>query len=148
MRRRLLKKALSPVIASILLMVLAVAGAMMVYRFFLSTTNTIASNFAYQIVDGKLTSLPTGTTAFYMALKNVGNVEFEVSNVEVSKDGGNWTTVSTGVIGEKAAPGETITIDGVITGLTLNPGDECIVKITVKLPNGDTRVIQEVLRVD
>jgi len=142
------RKGLSPVIASVLLMVLAVAGAMMVYRFFLTTTGTITSNFAYQIVDEKVTSLSSGNAAFYMAIKNVGNIEFEIVSVEVSKDGGNWTSITSSAIGEKVTPGETITIDGVISGLTLSPGDDCIVKVTVKLNNGDTRVIQEVVRVE
>jgi len=142
------KKALSPVVASILLMVLAIAGSIMVYRFFMSTSNVLTTNFSYQVLEGRLITLSNGGAAFYMVIKNVGSEAFTIDTVEVTSDGQIWVQVNSTGLPTRVDPGEVITLDGMIQPGTLifTSGREYIVKITVTTVSGETRIIQEVLR--
>lgn len=142
------RKALSPIVASILLMVLAIAGSIVVYKFFLTTSNVLTSNMSYQILDSRLQKLKSGGAVVYIVLKNVGSESFTIENLELSSDGNSWVQLSTQSIPQKLEPGETTTIEGVVqpSSLTVEYGEDYLARISITTVSGESRIILEVLR--
>ena len=142
------RKALSPVVASILLMVLAIAGSMIVYRFFISASDVLTTSLSYQVIDARLQTFGGGEASFYMSIKNVGSEVFTIESVEMTRDGTSWVQVPVTSLPQQVEPGDTATLDGVIpaNNITFTPGVEYVVRITIRTPDGDVKVIQEVIR--
>ncbi|OYT55436.1 MAG: hypothetical protein B6U76_05985, partial [Desulfurococcales archaeon ex4484_217_2] len=86
------KKALSPIIvspiiATLLLVSISIAGVLVVYRFMNTVATASSTVLSLQTIDKQLKILSDGSAAFYISTKNVGNTELKVIEISV----GNFT---------------------------------------------------------
>ncbi len=146
MGRNILKhrKALSPIIATLLLVSISIAGVLVVYRFMNTVATASSTVLSLQTVDKQLKILSDGSAAFYISAKNVGNTELKVIEVSV----GNFTeTLSTP---EELKSGDTFTYSKVISPrqATFERGYEYPVVIKVITPDGNVKVFQEIVKAE
>lgn len=135
-----LKKAISPIIATLLLVSISIAGVLIVYRF-MSTVITSSSNIVgLQVIDKQLKVFSDGSAAFYISAKNIGSTELTVKEITV----GSYTEQLASPI--RVRPGDTFTYNTLITTASFNVGEEYPVIIKVDLPDGSEKVFQEIIR--
>ncbi len=144
--RKLLKnkKALSPIIATLLLVSISIAGVLVVYRFMNTVASASSTVLSLQTTDKQLKILSDGSAAFYVSAKNVGNTELKVIEVSV----GNFTeTLATP---EEIKSGDTFTYSKVIPSsqATFKRGYEYPIVIKVVTPEGNVKVFQEIVRAE
>ena len=65
-----MRKAISPLIATLILIAITIAGGVVVYRLFYSTSNTLNNTVQLQVVEGSASQ----AAGFAFNLKNTGNV--------------------------------------------------------------------------
>mgnify|MGYP000598431777 CR=1 FL=1 len=139
------KKALSPIIATLLLVSISIAGVLIVYRFMNTVATASSTVLSLQTIDKQLKILSNGSaTAFYISTKNIGNTELKVTGVSV----GNFN--DTFESPEELKPGDTFTYSKVIpsTEATFERGYEYPVIIKVKTPDGSEKVFQEIVKAE
>ena len=102
------KKAISPIIATLLLVSISIAGVLIVYRF-MSTVMTSSSNIVgLQVIDKQLKVFSDGSAAFYISAKNIGSTELTVKEITV----GSYTEQLASPV--KVRPGDTFTYNTLI----------------------------------
>jgi len=138
------KKALSPIIATLLLVSISIAGVLVVYRFMNTVATASSTILSLQTIDKQLKILSDGSAAFYISTKNVGNTELKVIEISV----GNFT--DTFATPEELRSGDTFTYSKVIppTQATFERGYEYPVIIKVKTPDGSVKVFQEIVKAE
>ncbi len=138
------KKALSPIIATLLLVSISIAGVLVVYRFMNTVATASSTVLSLQTIDKQLKILSDGSAAFYISTKNVGNTELKVIEISV----GNFT--DTFATPEELRSGDTFTYSKVIppTQATFKRGYEYPVIIKVKTPDGSIKVFQEIVKAE
>jgi len=138
------KKALSPIIATLLLVSISIAGVLVVYRFMNTVATASSTVLSLQTIDKQLKILSDGSAAFYISTKNVGNTELKVIEISV----GNFT--DTFATPEELRSGDTFTYSKVIppTQATFERGYEYPVIIKVKTPDGSVKVFQEIVKAE
>ena len=134
------KKAISPIIATLLLVSISIAGVLIVYRF-MSTVMTSSSNIVgLQVIDKQLKTFSDGSAAFYISAKNIGSTELTVKEITV----GSYTEQLASPV--KVRPGDTFTYSTLIITVSFNVGEEYPVIIKADLPDGSEKVFQEIVR--
>lgn len=138
------KKALSPIIATLLLVSISIAGVLVVYRFMNTVATASTTVLSLQTIDKQLKILSDGSAAFYISTKNVGNTELKVIEISI----GNFT--DTFATPEELRSGDTFTYSKVIspTQATFERGYEYPVIIKVKTPDGSIKVFQEIVKAE
>ncbi|MCD6113842.1 MAG: hypothetical protein J7J78_00885 [Thermoprotei archaeon] len=138
------KKALSPIIATLLLVSISIAGVLVVYRFMNTVATASTTVLSLQTIDKQLKILSDGSAAFYISTKNVGNTELKVIEISI----GNFT--DTFATPEELRSGDTFTYSKVIspTQATFERGYEYPVIIKVKTPDGSVKVFQEIVKAE
>ena len=129
-------RAISPLIATLILIAIAIVGGVVVYRLFFSSSGAISQNLHGVIADVSLAA----TGAFSMALKNDGSIPITGANVTLTGPaylvddedcGGPLTvqivTVPVGGLG----PGKTVAQVCTETSATLIAGDVYTVTATL-----------------
>ena len=112
------KKAISPIIATLLLVSISIAGVLIVYRF-MSTVMTSSSNIVgLQVIDKQLKVFSDGSAAFYISAKNIGSTELTVKEITV----GSYTEQLASPV--KVRPGDTFTYNTLIITVSFNVGEE------------------------
>ena len=71
--RKLSRRAISPLIATIILIAICVVGGLMVYSIFMSTSGTMSAKGQISIEAVDLVKQTDGTTTFSITVKNTGN---------------------------------------------------------------------------
>ncbi|RLE90390.1 MAG: hypothetical protein DRN04_15215 [Thermoprotei archaeon] len=138
--KRKMRKAISPIIATLLLVSISIAGILIVYRF-MNTIMASSSNIVgMQVVDKQLKILSNGSAAFYISAKNIGNTKLTVKEIII----GNYTEQLTSPV--KLKSGDTFTYNKIITAATFEVGKEYPVIIKAELPDGTVKVFQEIIR--
>ncbi|RLG75004.1 MAG: hypothetical protein DRO23_05170 [Thermoprotei archaeon] len=138
--RKRVRKAISPIIATLLLVSISIAGVLIVYRFMSTVLTSSANVIGLQVVDKQLKVLSDGSAAFYISAKNIGNTELDVVEIRVGEYVENFTTPV------KVRPGDTFTYNTVITSITFEVGKEYPLIIKATLPDGSEKVFQEIVR--
>jgi len=138
--KRKIRKAISPIIATLLLVSISIAGILIVYRFMSTVMSSSSNVVGMQVVDKQLKILSDGSAAFYISAKNIGNTELTVKEISV----GNYTEQLASPI--KVRPGDTFTYNKIITTTTFEVGKEYPVIIKAELPDGTVKVFQEIIR--
>ncbi len=134
------KKAISPIIATLLLVSISIAGVLIVYRF-MSTVMTSSSNIVgLQVIDKQLKVFSDGSAAFYISAKNIGSTELTIKEITV----GSYTEQLASPV--KVRPGDTFTYNTLIITVSFNVGEEYPVIIKADLPDGSEKVFQEIVR--
>lgn len=137
---RKMRKALSPIIATLLLVSISIAGVLIVYRFMNSVVTSSSNVLGLQVLDKQLKVFDDGTAAFYISAKNIGNIDLYVTEIVI----GNYTeTLATP---ERVMPGETFTYNTIISNVGFKIGQEYPLIIKVKMPDDSIKVFQEVIR--
>ncbi|MBO3809761.1 MAG: hypothetical protein FGF50_09250 [Candidatus Brockarchaeota archaeon] len=67
------RRAISPLIATIILIAICVVGGLMVYSVFMSTSSTLAAKGQVSVETVDLVKQTTGETTFSITVKNTGN---------------------------------------------------------------------------
>ena len=117
MKLKLGRKGISPLIATIILIGICVAGGLLIYNIFFSTTGTITQRGQVEVVTVDLVKSSGGTT-FSITIKNTGNKP--VVTLQVTLDDENAQDLQIGGMNISDAnmlqPGQTAT-------LSYNPTD-------------------------
>ena len=90
MRKNLRRKAVSPLLATIILIAITVAAGLVIYNLFFSTAGTISSQLNVQIVSVDIIKTST-TTLVSATVKNTGNKPITSCTVTVWGDSGTAT---------------------------------------------------------
>ncbi len=130
-------KAISPVIATLLMIAIAVVASLVVYAWVMGYMNftTAKTGNAIQI---QSVSYSTTTTTFTIYVQNVGNapVQFSTGNYVFINNAAATGTTITGTTGTTPtlATGGTATITGQLTSLTPGSG---LQSVTIKVTTND-----------
>jgi flagellin-like protein len=80
------KRGISPLIATIILIAICVAGGALVYSIFFSTAGTLNATGQLNVQSITLVKDTAGNTVFAMTIKNVGNKPFNSLNVTLASE--------------------------------------------------------------
>jgi len=80
------KRAISPLIATIILIAICIAGGALIYSIFFSTASTINATGQLNVQSINLVKDTQGNTAFSMTIKNVGNRPINSLNVTLASE--------------------------------------------------------------
>jgi flagellin-like protein len=87
--RKIFRRAVSPLIATIILIAICVAGGLLVYSIFMSTSSTMSAKGQISVEAIDLVKDTGGNVAFSITLKNTGNKP--VSDLKVNLAGTDYT---------------------------------------------------------
>jgi len=104
MKLKLGRKGISPLIATIILIGICVAGGLLIYNIFFSTTGTITQRGQVEVVTVDLVKSSGGTT-FTITIKNTGNKPVTELNVTLEGQDGPFEIIKTG--DNPLSPGQT-----------------------------------------
>ncbi|HKT21629.1 MAG TPA: archaellin/type IV pilin N-terminal domain-containing protein [Nitrososphaerales archaeon] len=114
------RKAISPLIATLILIAITIAGGVVVYRLFYATSNTLNNTVQIQVVEASASQ----AAGFAFNLKNTGTVAITGIGVSTSAVPG-WTTCAVPAGG--LAPGNTLSCTN---GAALTAGNSYTVTFT------------------
>lgn len=80
------KRGISPLIATIILIAICVAGGALIYSIFFSTASTINATGQLNVQSINLITDTQGNTAFSVTIKNVGNKPINSLNVTLANE--------------------------------------------------------------
>jgi flagellin-like protein len=90
------KRGISPLIATIILLAICIAGGALIYSIFFSTANTLNATGQLSVQTSSLIKDTQGHTVFTMTIKNVGNKPFTSLSVTLASEApGAIATVTT-----------------------------------------------------
>jgi len=104
---RLKRRGISPLIATIILIAICVAGGLLIYNVFFSTTGTISAKGQLEVESIDLVRSTGGTTVFTITIKNAGNKPATTLSVKLEGQDSAFTVDLTGV-GGALQPGQSI----------------------------------------
>jgi len=121
------RKGISPVIAVLLLVIIAVAAAILTYLWVLGYMGTVQQQGTTEALQEriKIDSIETsGGTLSKVYVRNTGDVNVTVNSVYIADSTGEATCIYSGE-GKEIAPGEVI---GISVSYSLTPGRTYVVK--------------------
>ena len=80
------KRGISPLIATIILLAICIAGGALIYSIFFSTANTLNATGQLTVQTSSLIKDTEGHTVFTMTIKNVGNKPFTSLSVTLAEE--------------------------------------------------------------
>lgn len=127
------RRAISPLLATIMLIAITLAGGLLLYNFFFSTAGVLGSSVNIQVVSVDVVKTPT-TTLVSVTLKNTGNKPITSCTVQVWGDSGT-ATLNLGAM----EPGQTksATLPNP-SGLSVTTGKTYPVQIRAEAADGST----------
>ena len=132
-------KAISPLIATIILVAIAVAGGLLVYALFTSTTGVAATKGQVQIETMDLVKSTDGAVIFTMTIKNVGSKPVE--KLKITLDGEDEAVID--LSGDPLQPGQSYAYKVAPEEITQTyvVGNSYIVKVDAEYSDGSTSSI-------
>lgn len=125
------RKAISPLLATIVLIAITVAGSLFVYNIFFSTAGVLGSTVNIQVAS--LDIVKTSTTTLVSAtIKNTGNKPFTICTVTVYGDTGT-ATLNLGGMEPGQSKSATVTDP---SGFSVTPGKTYPIQIHVEAADG------------
>ena len=102
------KRAISPLIATIILISICVAGGLLIYNVFFSTTGTLTAKGQVSVESIDLVKATGGDVAFSITIKNTGNKP--AKSVKITLVGGDNKINDVGLLGTGSSlePGQTV----------------------------------------
>ena len=88
------RRAISPLIATIILIAICVVGGLIVYSLFYSTSGTISAKGQVSVEAIDLVKQTDGTTTFSITIKNTGNKPAKILTVKLANEGAQNLTVA------------------------------------------------------
>lgn len=125
-----MRKAISPLIATLILIAITIAGGVVVYRLFYTTSNTLNSTVQLQVVEASASQ----AAGFAFNLKNTGSVT--ITSIGVAASGAAWTSCGTFT---SLAPGQTYACTG---GTGITAGSTYVVTFTAGTANSGSASTQ------
>ncbi|MGD6805851.1 MAG: archaellin/type IV pilin N-terminal domain-containing protein [Candidatus Bathyarchaeia archaeon] len=80
------KRGISPLIATIILIAICIAGGALVYSIFFSTANTLSSSTQVNVQTASLIKDSAGNVNFTMTVKNVGNKPIDTISITLASE--------------------------------------------------------------
>jgi len=115
------KRAISPLIATIILISICVAGGLLVYSVFMSTTSTLTAKGQVEVESIDLVKDTDGNVAFSITVKNSGNKPINSLSVTVGEDSlGDILGGATLQPGQSASKISSLTSDSYTVGNSYN----------------------------
>ena len=144
LKLKLGKRGISPLIATIILIGIGVAGGLLIYNIFFSTTSTITARGQLEVESIDLVKDTAGNVVFSITIKNTGNKPVDAANgyLKVTLDGeSEYDLVSNGVLSSNLEPGQSISVvlksgDGLSKSYTV--GNSYNVVIQAQFTDGST----------
>jgi flagellin-like protein len=134
------KKAVSPLIATIILIALTIAGGLVVYELFTSTAN-VASSKAQVSIDSMDLVKTTGSVVFTITVKNSGNKPV-ASDLNVTLAAEDPVSMTLPALGLEVGESVSTTMSG-LTSATYIVGDSYLVTVSAKYSDGSTTSITQ-----
>lgn len=120
------KKGISPILATLLLIVIAVAAVIVTYAWVMTFTTTQTSTAGKMIkFDSAVINSANGNVTVYV--RNTGTELVTVDKIYVG--GTDYSTYATGLSNISAGQVKTVTLDGAAAGLTFTSGNYYKVKV-------------------
>jgi flagellin-like protein len=115
------KRAISPLIATIILIAICIVGGLLIYSVFMSTSGILSSKAQVSVEAADLVVTTAGDKSFSMVIKNTGNKPVTELNVTLNGEAEAEVTLPTGGLqpGQSVAYTATLSEDYVI-GNTYN----------------------------
>jgi flagellin-like protein len=130
------KRAISPLIATIILIAICIVGGLLIYSVFMSTSGILSSKAQVSVEAADLVVTTAGDKSFSMVIKNTGNKPVTELNVTLNDEAEAEVTLPTGGL----QPGQSVAY----TAATLNEdyviGNTYNVVIEAKCSDGSTFV--------
>jgi flagellin-like protein len=131
------RRALSPLIATIILIAITVAAGLMIYSMFLSTGSILGAKGQVSVENVKLVKDSGGTVTFVITIKNTGNKPVDANGLTIKLAGQDIAVSLTSPL----QPGQSISV--VDDAPSLPSGDYVIgntytVAISAKFTDGST----------
>jgi flagellin-like protein len=104
----MVRRALSPLIATIILIAITVAAGLMIYSMFLSTGSILGAKGQVSVENVKLVKDSGGTVTFAITIKNTGNKPVAANGLTVKLAGQNVSVNITSPL----QPGQSISVVG------------------------------------
>jgi len=128
------KRAISPLIATIILISICVAGGLLVYSVFMSTTSTLTAKGQIEVEAIDLVKDTDGAMAFSITVKNSGNKP--INSLTVTVDGESLGDILGGAV---LQPGQSVSAtDGTLTPANYIVGNSYNVVIEVSFTDGSS----------
>ena len=126
------KRGISPLIATIILISICVAGGLLIYNVFFSTGSTITAKGQVEITNAELIK-SSGTTTFTITVKNTGNKP--VSHLTIKLQGETNEIVDGDITLE---PGQSYSTSTSSLSGTYTVGNEYTVTVTASFSDGSS----------
>jgi flagellin-like protein len=131
------KRGISPLIATIILIAICIAGGALIYSIFFSTASTLNSTPQVNVQSISLVKDSSGNVAFSITIKNVGNKPLSSLNITLASE--QKATVTSVTTATPLQPGQTVSYvpAGALTGAYIS-GNNYNVIITAQTTDGST----------
>ena len=129
---RLGKRAISPLIATIILISICVAGGLLIYSVFFSSAGTLTAKGQVEVESVDLVKDSTGTATFTITIKNTGNKPTKSVTVKLASEKAESITPST------LEPGQSGTLVLNLEGSEYTAGNSYNVVIKATFSDGST----------
>ena len=122
------KRAISPLIATIILISICVAGGLLVYSVFMSTASTLTAKGQIEVEAIDLVKDTEGAVAFSITVKNSGNKPIDSLNVTVN---GEDSPISVTLPGGVLQPGQSVSAtDGLMQEYTVGNSYNVVIEVS------------------
>jgi len=131
------KRGISPLIATIILIAICIAGGALIYSIFFSTASTLNATPQINVQTVNLVKDSSGNVAFSITLKNVGNKPISSLNVTLASE--PKATISSVTTATPLQPGQSVSYvpTGALTGTYIS-GNNYNIIITAQTTDGST----------
>lgn len=128
------RRAISPILATIVLIAITVAGGLLVYNVFFATAGTLSARTQVEIESVNMVKTTSGATVFSITLQNTGNKFLNSVAYTVTGDTGTLTaTLNNLQPGQSQSDTKTNP-----AGFSVTPGKTYPVSITATASDGST----------
>jgi flagellin-like protein len=133
--KRTTNKAISPIIATIILIAITVAFGLVVYGIATGVAGSASSNTQLSVIQATLVQPSSGSASFSMTLKNSGSTPLNHLNVNVQGLTGLTNSSLTMMPQTTLSPGESISVMGTSTA-SCTVGNTYVIQISATAGNG------------
>jgi flagellin-like protein len=129
-------RAISPLIATIILIAITVVGGLLVYSIFTSTSNTMSAKALVSVETVDLVKDTGGNANFSIVIKNTGNKPINTLKVQLASESEATVTLP----GGKLQPGQSVAYSAPSLSGSYTVGNSYIVVIKATFEDGSTFV--------
>ena len=131
---KLSRRAISPLIATIILIAITVVGGLLVYGVFMSTSNTMSSKALVSVEVVDLVKDTKGNANFSIVVKNTGNKPIRELNITLNGEDEHTVTLPD----DKLQPGQSVAYSAAHLDKAYTVGNSYTVVIKAEFEDGST----------